>query len=226
VTHKGDLATIVLASSSPRRREIMGGVENSVEAVAPSAIEGPSRPGETAAEYVARLAREKAASAGSHASGGVLLAADTTVALGDRLFGKPRTREEARIMLNALRGRTHSVLTGVSVRDPQTGQCVTEAKESVVEMRAYTAREIDRYLSTGAPLDKAGAYGVQDRSFSPVKAVRGCYLNVVGLPLCTVVKLLEQIGATVKLRQPDRVPYLPSCVRCELDCRPYSRKEA
>ena len=200
----------------------MGGVENRVEAVAPSAIEGPARPGETAVEYVARLAFEKAASAEGHASDGVVLAADTTVALGDRLFGKPRTREEARDMLESLRGRTHSVVTGVSVRDLRTGTCVTEVKESAVEMRSYTAREIDGYLSTGAPLDKAGAYGVQDRDFSPVKAVEGCYLNVVGLPLCTVVKLLEQIGVSVKLRQPDRVPYLPSCVRCELD----DRKEA
>ena len=122
-------------------------------------------------------------------------------------------------MLNALRGRTHSVLTGVSVRDLQTEKHVTEVKSSAVEMRAYTAREVDRYLSTGAHLDKAGAYGVQDGSFSPVKAVEGCYLNVVGLPLCTVVKLLKEIGATVALRQPDRVPYLRSCVRCELDCR-------
>ena len=219
MTHKGFLPTIVLASSSPRRREIMGGVENRVEAVAHRAREGPSKPGETAAEYVARLASEKAATARSQVSGDVLLAADTIVALGDRLFGKPRSEGEARTMLNALRGRTHSVLTGVSVRDLHTDKCVTEVKESAVEMRRYNAREIARYLSTGAPLDKAGAYGVQDQSFSPVKAVEGCYLNVVGLPLCTVVKLIEDVGGSVALRQPDRVPYLRSCVRCELDCR-------
>ena len=221
MTRKDALPTIVLASSSPRRREIMGGVENRVDVLAPGALEGPPGPGETAAEYVARLASEKADAAGSHASGGVLLAADTTVALDDRLFGKPRTRDEARSMLNSLRGRTHKVLTGVSVRDLHTGKGVTEVKESSVKMRAYTAQEIDRYLSTGASLDRAGAYGVQDRCFSPVEAVDGCYLNVVGLPLCTVVKLLEKIGANVALRQPGQVPYLLSCIRCELDCRPY-----
>ena len=219
MTREGLLPTIVLASSSPRRREIMGGVVNRVEAIVPSAREGPSNPGETAAEYVARLASEKADSARNYASGAVLLSADTVVALGGRLFGKPRTSQEARSMLNTLRGRTHSVLTGVSIQDLHTGKHVSYVKESAVEMRSYTAEEIDRYLSTGTPLDRAGAYGVQDLGFSPVKAVEGCYLNVVGLPLCTVVKLLGEIGASVALRQPDRVPYFRSCVRCELDCR-------
>ena len=120
-------------------------------------------------------------------------------------------------MLNSLRGRTHSVLTGVSVRDLATGKSASEVRETAVEMRGYTAGEIDRYLSTGTPLDRAGAYGVQDLSFNPVTAVEGCYLNVIGLPLCTVVKLLGEIGARVALRHPDRVPYLRSCVRCELD---------
>ena len=220
------LRTIYLASSSPRRREIMGGVENRVEALDPSALEGPSRRSETPAEYVARLAIEKADSMERPAPEGVLLTADTTVALGDRTFGKPRTQDEARIMLNTLRGRTHSVLTGVSVRDLRTGMTVTEVKDSAVRMRDYTAGEIDRYLSTDTPLDRAGAYGVQDRCFSPVKAVEGCYLNVVGLPLCTVVKLIERIGARVALSRPDRVPYLPSCSRCELDFQLDCRKGA
>ena len=219
VPHEDFLPKIFLASTSPRRAEIMGGVENMVEVLAPNALEGPSRPGETAVEYVARLAFDKAASAEGHASDGVVLAADTTVALGDRLFGKPRTQDEARDMLERLRDRNHSVVTGVSVRDLRTGTCVTEVRESAVEMRAYTAGEIDRYLSTDAPLDRAGAYGVQDRCFGPVKAVEGCYLNVVGLPLCTVVKLVEMIGGKVALRQPDQVPYLSSCLRCELECR-------
>ena len=219
MTHEGPLPTIVLASSSPRRREIMGGVRNRVEFVTPSAREGPAKSGETAAEYVARLASEKAVSAMGHGSGGVILAADTIVALGDRLFGKPRTVGEARTMLETLRGRTHSVLTGVSILDPQTEMPVTDVTESAVEMRRYTDLEIDRYLRTDAPLDRAGAYGVQDRGFGPVAAVEGCYLNVIGLPLCTVVKLLGGVGARLALLQPDRVPYLRSCVRCKLHCR-------
>jgi MAF protein len=197
----------------------MRGVENRVEAVVPGALEGPAKPGETAAQYVARLASEKAASARSHASSGVLLTADTVVVLGERLLGKPRTDGEARLMLNALRGRTHHVLTGVSVLDLHTGKRAAHVKESAVKMRRYASREVDRYLSTGTHLDRAGAYGVQDRSFSPVTSVEGCYLNAVGLPLCTVVKLIRDVGAHVALREPDRVPYLRSCVRCELDCR-------
>ena len=216
MSFKGTLSPIVLASSSPRRREILRGIRNSVEIISPTDREAPPRPGENPRAYVSRLSSEKAKTEGLNAPATLVLAADTVVVLDETPLGKPRTEDEARRMLAMLRGRTHRVMTGVAIRQVATGAALTEVKETAVEMRGYSAGEIDRYLETGAPMDKAGGYGVQDESFRPVSRVDGCYLNVVGLPLCTVVKLLREVGAVVALRQREEVPYIQMCQRCEL----------
>lgn len=215
------LSTVILASNSPRRREIMSGVKNRVESVSPDVAEGPAKAGETVAKYVARLAAEKAASIPDTVSGDVILAGDTVIAIDNRVFGKPRSGVEATAMLLALRDRPHSVLTGVAVQDSCTGESLIDVKESIVQMRGYSPKEIERYVRTNTPLDRAGAYGIQDDDFSPVKSLEGCYLNVVGLPICIVVVLLTQIGARVALRPRCSVPYLANCVSCDLDTQLY-----
>lgn len=123
-----------------------------------------------------------------------ILAADTIVCLGSRIFGKPADEQEAKEMLIALRGRPHRVVTGIALIPPHPSDPIVAHVSTSVLMRAYADDEIDAYIATGAPMDKAGAYGIQDTDFHPAAPVNGCYFNVVGLPLCAASEMLRQIG--------------------------------
>ena len=151
-------------------------------------------------------AREKALAAARGRSSGTVIGADTVVALAqsDRsldgvVLGKPRDAADAVVMLRELRGREHRVVTGVALVDAATGETLVAHRSSRVLMREYSEAEIEAYVATGDPLDKAGAYAVQSASFRPAAEVRGCYLNVVGLPVCTLMKLLERFGVSMRL---------------------------
>lgn len=174
---------LVLASASPRRRELLEGAGFDVE-VRPSSIDETVQPGEEPAAYVARLAREKAAAIRA-ASDEILIAADTVVVKGGEILGKPRDAADARAMLGRLAGLEHEVLTGYSASRGTTRRGTVV--RSVVRFRELSDLEIDRYVSTGEPLDKAGAYGIQGYGVCLVESVRGSYTNVVGLPLSEVV---------------------------------------
>ena len=208
---------LVLASSSPRRREIVSALAPSLVCMAPDMVEPPPESGELPEEYVRRLSLEKARSVAASSGSAVILGADTAVVLDGEVLGKPGDREEARRMLRRLRGRTHRVVTGVTVLDGRAGGWLASAKTSEVTMRPYSEVEIAAYVDSGAPLDKAGAYAVQDGEFRPVAALDGCYLNVVGLPLCEVVTLLERLGAPGRLRDDWSPP--AECVDCTLGHR-------
>ena len=210
------LPPIVLASSSPRRREIMQGVENIVDVFRSDMDEGPRLEGESAEEYVYRLSREKAEHSIAQGASGTILTADTTVAIDDDILGKPRTKTEARQMLEMLKGRVHHVVTGVTVCGTNGAGLLSSVRSTSVHVREYSESEMEDYLNSGTPMDRAGAYGVQDAPFNPVTKVNGCYLNVVGLPMCTVVTLMAKVGTNLKLRPSDRVPYLDRCGSCEL----------
>jgi len=187
-------APLFLASASPRREAILrrAGFRFTV-APAPHAEEAQARGG-TAPETVARaLAVQKAAAAARHHPDAFVLGADTVVALGGVLLGKPADASEAGAMLRRLSGRAHAVVTGVAVAGPDG--VLSGAKTTIVRFRRYSDREIEAYVLTGSPMDKAGAYGIQDRDFAPAAAATGCYLNVVGLPLCLTVDLLLEAGA-------------------------------
>jgi len=190
---------LILASASPRRRELLLRLGVPFE-VRPSGIEEPLPPGVPAATLAASLARAKAADVAArlHAAGetaALVLGADTLVVLDGRPLGKPASRSDARAMLRALRGRSHEVVTAVVLRDVDpAGRERTEAVVSQVLMRAYTDAEIDAYVATGEPDDKAGAYAVQGAGGSLVSRVDGCYTNVVGLPLRTTARLLQAFG--------------------------------
>ena len=123
-----------------------------------------------------------------------VLAADTIVCLGSRIFGKPTDEQEARDMLSALRGRPHRVVTGIAFLPPRPSDPIVAHVNTSVLMRPYTDDEIEAYLATGSPMDKAGAYGIQDTEFHPAAPVNGCYFNVVGLPLCAASEMLRQVG--------------------------------
>lgn len=181
---------IVLASASPRRRDLLEQLGLVFDVVAPDVDESVLA-GEEATLYVRRLAEAKAS--GVDAPGDALvIAADTTVDLGGDILGKPADAEEARRMLRRLSGRTHRVHTGVAVR--LGGQIRVDVATTFVTMTALTPAAIDWYVGTGEPLDKAGAYALQGSAAVFVERVRGSVSNVVGLPLHTLVRLAGELG--------------------------------
>ncbi len=183
----------LLASASPRRLKLLGAIHLSVRT---EAMEVDERipGGEKAADAVCRLSRAKAQAAGSHVRPGeIVIAADTVVALDGRLLGKPETPEEARAMLSGLSGRSHTVYTGVTVWDTLTGQGMTDYEETEVEFRVLTDREIEEYVASGEPMDKAGGYGVQSGFL--IRQVRGSLSNVVGLPMEKLRSMLSALDS-------------------------------
>ncbi len=204
--------SIILASESLRRREIIGALDAGVEIVPPGIDEPRPRHGDSAEEYVASTASGKARCvAAAERPGAIVIGADTSVVLDERILGKPENADEARMMLKSLRGRSHRVVTGVTVtRDDATASSVTA---SDVVMRDYSDVEIEEYIDSGEPFDKAGGYAIQDRGFAPVSALRGCYLNVVGFPLCEVIRLMSEFDVGVGLKPGWRAPE-----RCPSDC--------
>ena len=155
------------------------------------------RPGEQPDALTARLAESKALTIARALPDAVVLAADTVVVLDGVILNKPRDDAEARAMLESLRGRAHRVLTGLAlaVRGERAWSSVVE---TTVWMRPYSAEEVERYIRSGSPLDKAGGYGIQDTAFHPVERLDGCYTNVVGLPLCEVRRALASVGIDVE----------------------------
>lgn len=208
-------APVVLASTSPRRRRLIRALDIRVDFVDPLVGEtGPARD-ETPHDFVVRQSVRKAVGA-AHAltDRTVVIAADTTVFLAGRMLGKPADEEEATGMLGALRGREHTVLTGVTVMDAPSGRRLSGYRSTAVRMRACSDEEIAAYVASGRPMDKAGAYAIQDTDFRPAAAVSGCYLNVVGLPLCVVTDLMCGFGVRAGLRDGWELP--PQCVECSL----------
>lgn len=195
---------LVLASASPRRRELLTQA-GYVFKVYPAHIDEAPRPDEEPIAYVVRLAREKAeavyrefsAPAGSDKEGAgreplMVLGADTTVTLDNRILAKPENAEDAAGMLRALSGRTHRVITGVAVATA-TGTEVA-AEVTAVRFLTLTEEEIAAYVASGEPMDKAGAYAIQGRAARWIPRIEGCYFNVVGLPLALVSQLLDARG--------------------------------
>ena len=186
---------LVLASASPRRRELLACLGIPFEVTEPRIDEGAAsgRP-----ERVARrLAVAKARAVAARQPGAAVLAADTVVAHRGTMLGKPHDAGEAREMLRRLRGESHRVITAVAVI-PRGGRAVLlRHPETEVTMRRYTDEEIEASVARGDPFDKAGAYAIQDELLRPVASYEGCYCNVVGLPLWTTVELLRRAGVDI-----------------------------
>ena len=200
----------------------MGALLPRVDVIEPGDDEAPPRNGETPEEFVLRLSLAKAQNVARKSAQTVVVGADTSVVLDGDILGKPAGAGEARDMLGRLRGRTHRVVTGVAVVDSDSRQTVLTATSTDVTMREYSSAEMESYVTSGGPFDKAGGYAVQDPSFHPATRVEGCYLNVVGLPLCEVVALLGDLGVSAKLR-PDWEPPEP-CRDCPLSPGPEVRR--
>jgi len=188
-----DNPPLILASGSPRRREILGrlGVPFVVE---PSGVDETPHAGEGPEDLAARLALAKARDVAARHTDGLVIGADTLVARERRIFGKPRDRAEATEMLRQLRDGQHLVVTGLAVvRAADGAERVTTVPAAVV-MRPYSDAEIDRYVDTGEPLDKAGAYGAQGEGARLIERIDGPFLTVVGLPLDQLLALLRELG--------------------------------
>jgi len=196
---------LILASASPRRREILTEAGVAFEVV-PSHIPEEERPGEKAEEYACRLAREKALAVAAELSGdgpSLVLGADTVVVLGERVMGKPDDEDHAVALLKSLVGQRHRVITGVAVVTSPGGRVFSRAVVSEVSMRHADESEIRDYVATGEPMDKAGAYAVQGeggRRF--VEALVGSRSNVIGLPLEQTLELLDAGAESLKGSRP------------------------
>lgn len=184
---------VVLASASPRRRELLGrlGIDPDIR---PADVDETPRPGETPGELVARLASAKAGAV-PRERGDVVVAADTVVVVDGEILGKPTDEAEAVAMLQRLSGRDHEVVSGVHViSDARTASAV---EVTTVTMRAMGSGEIGAYVASGEPADKAGGYAVQGAGGMFVTRLEGSDTNVIGLPLATLARLLDEVGVTL-----------------------------
>lgn len=187
-------AKIILASASPRRKALLEMLGVRDLTVIPAKGEESIDPALTPEELVKALSRQKAAEVAAVCGGedAAVIGADTVVVLDGAVLGKPKDGADAKRMLSALSGRGHAVWTGITAI--RGNRSISRAERTEVFFRPLSEREIDAYIATGAPLDKAGAYGAQDLASLFVERIDGDFFNVVGLPLCALGKLLRELG--------------------------------
>jgi len=192
---------LILASASPRRRQLLSllGLPFIIKA---ADVDETPLPGEAPSDMVLRFAQAKACAMPDVRPDELVVAADTTVVLDGQILGKPAHASEAVQMLRRLRNRSHLVYTGLAVWHPASRRMICELGQSLVWMRDYAEGELLDYVATGDPLDKAGAYAIQHPVFDPVSRVEGCWLTVMGLPLCHLERALGQVAVVVPATVP------------------------
>lgn len=184
---------IILASASPRRKELLEKIGLKFE-VEPSDYAEDMRSGLSPAELARAISLEKARVVASKHKNTVVIAADTFIVFRGKIMGKPGTEAEARRMLMMLRGKPHSVITGFTILDTDRNRVLTKSVETVVHIKNLTSEEIDAYVKSGEPLDKAGAYAIQGLGSVIVERIEGDYFNVIGLPLSALAEGLKEFG--------------------------------
>lgn len=194
--------TIILASASPRRRELLAQLGYAFEIIPSQALEEEVA-GESPQQHVMRLSRDKACeiSTRDKIEGRWVIGSDTVVLRDNEILGKPQNDEDAARMLRSLSGRSHEVLSGYAVLDRATGEQRLGVVATQVYFRALTEAEISGYIASKEPADKAGAYAIQGLGAFMVSRIEGSYSNVVGLPLCELVQALEELGVPLPLVQ-------------------------
>lgn len=185
---------IVLASASPRRQELLRQVGLAFRVIPSNVSEEVADP-LTPGELVEHLALIKAADVAAREPGALVIGADTIVVVDGAVLGKPKDRADAIAMLERLSGREHQVMTGVALL--YGNRRLVSHEETSVRFVPLTRAQIERYVDTGEPMDKAGAYGIQGRASAMISGIEGDYFNVVGLPLCRTVRMLSQLGVNV-----------------------------
>ena len=184
----------ILASQSPRRRELLSMLGLDFTIITAD-IDETMDEALSVEDAVAEVCRKKAEAVGVQNPGQLIVAADTVVVLENRVLGKPRTEEEARDMLRSLSGRHHTVMTAFCLW--KDGRADTHVEKTHVHFRALSEEEIAAYVATGSPMDKAGAYGIQDQAGIFVRALEGDYYNVMGLPVCRLAMILRSFGLPI-----------------------------
>ncbi len=212
---KSAATSLTLASASPRRRELLTKLGLPFQVIPSNAPEIPA-PGEAPPEMVQRLSQDKARTVAANLSEGYVIGADSMVVLKGQAIGKPADAADARRMLRELRGTEHQVTTGLTVIDVASGRILTDYLTADIVMRNFSDAEMEESIASGVPLDKAGAYAVQDEEFQPARLKSGCYTNVVGLPLCRLAAMLRELGYPLP-------PDLPASMgesgeKCLADC--------
>ena len=189
---------IYLASTSPRRRDLLRRLGIRFQLLTPATSESLEavgrRIGSHPGRYAVACARAKALSVSDRINAGIVIGVDTVVVCGKQILGKPRSRAEARRMLGTLSGRTHTVISGVAVVTMPERRTLTAAEQTEVSFRKLSANEIEQYIAGPEPYDKAGAYGIQEQAGIFVSRVSGCLLNVVGLPVPMLLRMLHKAG--------------------------------
>ena len=190
------MMNIYLASTSPRRRDLLRRLGLRFQVMTPVASEEPDalglKAGSAPARYAVACAKAKALSVAGRTGTGLVIGVDTVVVCGKQILGKPRSKAEARKMLNMLSGRTHSVVSGVAVVRMPEQKVFTASETTAVSFRKLGTDEIEQYIAGPEPYDKAGAYGIQEQAGIFVSRVSGCLLNVVGLPVPLLLELLRK----------------------------------
>ena len=196
------MVPLILASNSPRRRELLSLVGLPF-IILPVDVDETPLPGEKVADCVLRLSELKARAARDKSSqmgllnGQVILASDTLVVNDQEILGKPKNAKDARRMLELLRGHTHQVITGIALTTVGSSDLVADTCITDVPMRNYSDAEIEAYIQSGDPMDKAGAYAIQHVDFHPVEHMTGCYASVMGLPLCHIARNLTKFDIQI-----------------------------
>lgn len=190
--------TIILASGSPRRRQLLGALGLPFEIVT-SGVSENIPPDLTPEQAMQMLAERKASAVAANIPAGLVIGSDTEVVLGSQILGKPQDTDDAARILRALRGRPHKVITGLAVIDASTSAVETGIVSTLVHMADYTDEQIAAYVASGEPMDKAGAYAIQGLGGALVACIEGCYNNVVGFPLCEVAAVLARFGVSVNI---------------------------
>ena len=185
--------TLILASASPRRKELMASLGLEFQVMAADVPEDQI-PGEMAQDMVMRLSLDKTSALVERLKDGLIIGADSTVVLDGEALGKPVDADDAWRMLRRLSGTQHQVMTGLSVVNAATGDRQTDWMASDIKLRTLSESEIDASIRSGVPFDKAGAYAVQDQELRPAEWWKGCYSNIVGLPLCRLLEMLRALG--------------------------------
>ena len=197
---------LVLASASPRRRQLISLMGLSFQMIAAD-VDETMRLGELPVELARRLSAAKAGKVSISHPRTLIIAADTLVVLDGDILGKPAHAAMAEEMLTRLRGRYHLVYTGLALVDSAYRRCCQQVAITPVLMRHYSAEEIQRYVASGDPLDKAGAYAIQYAGFDPVARFEGCYANVMGLPMCHLFRALQAWDVSIPVHPLDCCPY-------------------
>jgi septum formation protein len=191
-----EMKKIILASSSPRRKELLDQIGLKFEVVPSNHVEDTSSR-QNPHELARLISRNKALAVANSYKNAIIIAADTFIIFHGSILGKPHTEGDAREMLKKLSGRTHSVITGFTIIDTDSNKTVSKSVKTKVHIKKLSSREIDTYVKSKEPLDKAGAYAIQGLGAVIIDKIEGDYFNVMGLPLCALTQCLQDFGIDV-----------------------------